>query len=317
MKDSEQSDMSNKQNCAAPGDKRSVILLMIICLPVIVLFGFMGNTHDPEKYGPSILSWLVRQWMDPGSNSSHGWLIPVVSAWMVWRKREQIKAAPVNVDWLGLVIVALSLMFYWAGYRAQQPRLGVISLMGILWGVPFLMCGRQIGMLVFFPCLYLVFLIPMSFLSAFTFPLRLVSCEMSSFLLNGLGVKCARVGTAIVSGVPGGFALDVADPCSGLQSVIAMSALTAGYAYFSLNVRWKQWILFLSAVPIAMIGNIVRIISIGIVAQLVSVDIAMKIYHDYSGYIIFATAVILMMSFATLLKKDFKSRLKKWAESKR
>lgn len=290
---------------------RTIFISLSVILGVS-LFVFMGNSHEPALYGPSILSWLTRQWLDPGSKSGHGWLIPVVSFAIVWMKRRELAAAKRDIDSRALIIIAICLFLYWAGYRSQQPRLGVICLIGLLWAIPFYLWGGAVARLLVFPASYLIFAIPMSFLTAFTFPLRLFSSIISVSILNGLGIATIREGTAIRSAQAGGFALDVADPCSGLQSLIAMTALTAAYAYLTQKGLLKKWILFLAAIPLAMAGNVTRIITIAIVAKTSGLDIAMKIYHDYSGYIIFVSAIILMMTFGTLLNKGFRSIVKRW-----
>ncbi len=293
-----------------------ILGLLAILIPMVILFGFMGNTHDPGTYGPSIISWLIKQWLDPGSDSGHGWLVPTFSIWLIWKKRHEFKMTETYIDWRGLLVVFISLLLYWAGFRSQQPRLGLLALIGVLWGTPFFLWGKKTAGLTFFPCVFLLFGIPMGFLSAFTFTFRLFSCVVSAALLNGLGISCVRIGTAILSTGIDGFQFDVADPCSGLRSVIALCALTAGYAYISQKTVWKKWLLFLLAIPLAITGNVVRIITIGIVAETINKDAAMTIYHDYSGYIIFASAVVLMMSIGTILQKDLRSSVREWAISR-
>lgn len=287
---------------------RAAVILVCVGLGA-VLFLFMGNTHDPSFYGPSILSWLVRQWLEPGSKSGHGWLVPAVSLFIVWTKRKELAAAQREIDNRALIIIAFSLFLYWAGYRSQQPRFGVLCLIFLTWAIPLYLCGNAVARLLFFPCCYLLFAVPLGFLVSFTFPLRLFASAVSASLLNGLGIAAIRQGTAILSVPPGDFALDVADSCSGLRSLIAMSALTAAYAYLTQKGSLRKWILFLFAVPFAMAGNVARIVTIAIAAKAFGQDIAMKIYHDFSGYIVFITAVILMMAFGALLKKDFRNLL--------
>ena len=265
----------------------------------------MGNSHEPAQYGPSILSWLVRQWMDPGSKSAHGWLIPIVSLAIVWFKRRELAAARRGIDHRALIIIIISLILYWAGYRSQQPRLGVICLISLSWAIPLYLWGNTVAKLLVFPCSYLVFIIPMSFLESFTFPLRLFSSITAVSILNGFGIATIREGTAILSKGPDGFALDVADPCSGLQYLIAMTALTAAYAYLTRKGLLKKWVLFFAAIPIAMAGNVTRIVTIAITAKAFGQDIGMKIYHDFSGYIVFTAAIILMTALGALLNKDF------------
>ena len=259
-------------------------------------------------YERPLLSWLVRQWQDPGSKSGHGWFIPLVSLFFLWKQRRALLAADRNPNNQSLVLIAFALLLYWAGHRAQQPRLGLICFIVLSWAIPLYLWGWTVARRLIFPCSYLVFAIPMGFLAAFAFPLRLMSCAVSAALLNGLGIETIRTGTIITSPAMKSFALNVDDPCSGLQSLIALTALTAAYAALTQKTPLKQWILFISSVPLAMLGNIVRIITIAIVAAALGEELAMKIYHDFSGYIVFVTAVVFMMSLGALLQRDFRPR---------
>jgi len=126
---------------------------------------------------------------------------------------------------------------------------------------------------------------------------------ISSWLLNRLGIETVRTGTAIYSSAAGGFSFDVADACSGLRSLLAMTALTAAYAYLTQRTFVCRWLLFLSAVPLAMAGNIVRVLTIALVAEGLGMDTAMRVYHDYSGFLVFIVAVLLMLGVGELLRK--------------
>ena len=282
------------------------MFIFLCAASCLSLFALMGNTHEPARYGPSVISWLVNQWMDPGSKSSHGWMIPLVSMFAVWRKRKAFINSIQTIDNRALAIVVVCLVLHWAGCRAQQPRLGIIALVGLAWSIPFYLWGSATARLLVFPCSYLLFAMPMGFLAALAFPLRLFSCTIAASLLNGIGIETVRTGTIIVSPCMQGFSLNVDDPCSGLQSIIAMSALTAAYAYFTQKSLLKQWALFLSAFPFAIISNVIRIITIAIVAAVSGHEAAMKIYHDYSGFIVFASAILLMTALGTALDRNFR-----------
>ncbi len=276
----------------------------------VLLFFVAGNTHEPQKYGPSIISWLIAQWFEPGNNMGHAWIIPFVSIYIIWTRRKELAEAPKLSENRGFFWIAFFLLLYWLGFRAQQPRLGVITMIGLFWAVPLYIYGSACARLIFFPCIYLLFVMPLSFLSAFTFPLRLISVSIAVLTTNGLGVAVERNGTTIYS--PDGVfsPLDVDDPCSGLNSIIALMALMAAYGYLTQRTLRGKWILFLCSLPIAMIGNVVRVVVIVVAASWVGIDLAMRIYHEYSGYVIFVTAVLLMVWIGTLLDRWFSPECK-------
>lgn len=298
------------------GWNTATLAAALLCAAAAVyLFGFMGNSHDPARYGGSVISWVTRQWDDPGSRSGHGWFIPAVSLWLAWQKRKELAAAAGPADARALVVIVPALILYWAGYRAQQTRMGVFSLILLAWSVPWYLYGVRVARLLAFPGLYLVFALPMGFLTAATLPLRLLSCKLAAFLLNGMGVAVIRTGTMIRSADPAGFGpLDVAEPCSGLQYLIAMAALTAAYAYVFQKSQWKRWVLFLSSLPLAIAGNAARIVAIGFLADALSMNLAMKVYeyHVLSGCIVFGVAVLMMVGLDALLSRNPRSLLKTW-----
>ena len=101
----------------------------------------------------------------------------------------------------------------------------------------------------------------------------------------------------------GAFSIDVAEPCSGMRSLFAMMALTAGYAYFTQPTWIRRGLLFALSIPIAIIGNVSRIFSIVFVAATCSSDFATGFYHDYSGYVVFLVSVFLMVAAGGFMTK--------------
>ena len=180
-----------------------------------------------------------------------------------------------------------------------------LSFILLIWSVPYALWGRGVARLMVFPAAFLLFTIPVSsFLDVFTIHLRMFSTTLATALLNGVGIVVERSGTALYSRVPGAeFNVDVADPCSGIRSMFAMMALTAAFAYFFLRSPWKRWVLLAFSVPVAIVGNMVRIISICLVAVWFGQDTALGYYHDYSGYPIFLVGVLMVFALSEWLSR--------------
>lgn len=287
---------------------------LIVALTFFI-FHFQGNTTEVRFFGRSALIWMTERWGDAtsfGGDYSHGWLIPFVSLAIAWLKRREIAAAPKSVSRAGLAIVVTALLFHWLGAKAQQTRLSLFGLVLFIWAVPFYFYGWRVAKLLVFPCAYLIFCIPLNFLDTITFPLRIMATIISTGLLNGLGIAAERSGSAIHSMAAGGFSFDVADPCSGIRSLLAMTALTAVYAYFTQRVWWKQWLLFLASVPLAIVGNIARITTVAIVAEAFGEKLALGLYHDYSGYVVFSVAIALMIAIGAGLNLNLKELHTRW-----
>jgi len=281
----------------------AALLAAVVAALLVHLYGVNGSTEDVEVRGRSAILWMVDRWNGSGGDLSQGWLIPLVSAALIgWRRRELVQAVG-RSDRRGLLLIAGAMVLYILGARIQQTRIVLLSLVLLTWAVPFYFWGVGVARKLLFPCSYLLFCIPLSFLDTLTFPLRLMASRGAAALLNGLGIGARTQGTAILSTVAGGFNLEVADPCSGLRSILAMAAVTALYAFVSQRTPARKWLLFAACIPIAVCGNIVRILSVAFIAHLAGQTRAVVYYHDYSSYVFFATAILLMMGVGSFLNR--------------
>ncbi len=242
---------------------------------------------------------------DALEDMSHGYVVPFVSLWALWRQRQALRPAAMQPSWAGAAWVTLILAAAWLGHRGGQSRIELVSFIGLVWALPYAFWGREVERLMRFPAAFLLFMVPIStFVDFITMYLRMASVVMATGVLNGFGLAVERSGTALYSQVPGGtFNVDVAEPCSGIRSLFAMMALTAAYAYATQKTFWRKWALFACSPLIAVIGNMVRIMSICAVASWLGQDIATGYYHDYSGFVIFGVGVLLMFSAGEWIKK--------------
>ena len=274
---------------------------------LFMLFHMLGNTVSNVD-SRSAFVWMIARWGDAisfGADYSHGKFIPLVSLGVIWYRRNEIFSVKTQVDWRGLGIIVLALAIHWIGAKMQQTRISLMSLILLIWGIPFYLFGWQMAKQLIFPCSYLIFCIPLNFLDVIAFPLRMFSTSMATGILNGVGIEAVRNGTAIlIPSMPTG--MDVADPCSGLRSLLAMTALTAVYAYFTQKTFIRKWILFIASIPLAVVGNVSRIVTIAVVSEAVGGKLALGLYHDYSSYILFTASISVMVLLGNLLNMNFK-----------
>jgi len=305
--------MENVQNRNSEKGSRigRIALLALPMVLVLVIFQVWGNTYaglDVRQGTRSLFVWLAQRWSDSsvsfGGNYSHGWLIPVIALWLVWRRRSEVRSAiSGRAGGWGGVVIGIGLVLHWMGLRAELPQISVLGLIGVIWGIPTFLWGNRMGRLLFFPCGFLLFAVPVNIFDSMTFPLRLMATTTASGLLNALGIPVTRIGTAIHSAAGGGFHLDVADPCSGIRSLTALMAIVAAYGYVSQKTVVRKWALFLLSLPAAVIGNIARVVGIGLIAALMGEKVAVGVYHDYSGYLFYAAAVGVMLLAAGQLDR--------------
>lgn len=274
---------------------------------IFALFHFIGNA-SPTVNSRSAFVWMSARWGDTisygGADYSHGKLIPLVSLFLLWYRRREILSAPRSVNLYGLALIVGALMAHWMGVKMQQTRLSLFALVGLLWAIPFYLYGWSLAKHLLFPVAYLIFCVPLTFLDTISFPLRMLTTSAATSLLNVLGVEAVQNGTSISSAAGGGFQFDVAAPCSGLRSLLALTALTAVYANLTQKRQWKKWVLFATSIPLAVIGNIARIMTVALVAEAFGEQLATGLYHDYSGFIVFFVAIVLMVGIGSALNSN-------------
>ena len=272
------------------------------------LFHLHGNSQEIATCRRSLFLWLKSRWI---ADYAYCQILPLVSLFAVWYRRREIAAAPRRPNALGIPVVIVALVLHWIGVLAQQPRISAVGFILLLWGLPFLVYGYALARWLLFPCAYLLLAIPLNFIDSMTAPLRLLATTASAGILNGLGLHVQRVGAGLFSAAGNSFAFNVAPECSGLRSLLAMTALMGCYAWYSPKTFAKKWILFLCSVPVAVVANICRIILVVVVAAFFGQKTAMGLWHDYSGYPIFLISILLMLAIDRLLNLDYRSAWKK------
>ena len=267
------------------------------------------------RLSSEVLWWIAFGFREPREDMGHGWIVPLFSAALIWRRRRDLAAAMGAPSWRGFACVLLGLFLFWVGVRGDQVRISQIGLFWTLWSLSYAICGAAFARLMVFPAAFLLFTVPLSFLDIFTVKLRFLTSSLAAWFLNGIGIPVVRSGTGLHCLAGEGFNLDVADPCSGLRSIFALSALTAAYAYVTQKTLLKKWILFLCAVPVAVLGNLVRIFSIAVVAKFCGQEVATGFYHDYSGYIVFLVGILAVMQLGSWLQRGSVQSRKSKVES--
>ncbi|MBV9999159.1 MAG: exosortase/archaeosortase family protein [Verrucomicrobia bacterium] len=199
----------------------------------------------------------------------HGLLVIPLAAFLVYLKRNDLKQIPIRGSWWGLPVLILAIALFWAGFITDLQYAGYAALQLFTAGLVIWFLGTRFFGAVFFIWLFLSFAWPLVFLDQYVaFPLRLLMSSASAHALNLLGIATIRAGTAILSGpdpaagvVTGQrFSVDVADPCSGLHSLFALTMVSALYGIAVFRRWWQVLVLVLAAFPLAIFGNFCRII---------------------------------------------------------
>lgn len=261
---------------------------------VAAFFVIMGAVYF------DIVSFMVDVW-SIDDNYSHGFLVPFVSGYFFWISREKILATEVKPATWGLLVVVLGLLQLLAGSLATEYFTQRSSMIVITAGTVIYSMGWQVFIAMRLPLLYLFLMVPIPAIvyDTMTMPLKLFVAKLSVKGLIVLGYPVMREGNIIV--LPN-VTLEVADACSGLRSLMSLIALSVAFAYLFQKKAWKRWLLILSALPVAVLTNVMRVFVTGILAKHYGRAAAEGFFHEFAGFVVFFVAMAIMALLATLLK---------------
>lgn len=269
----------------------------------VALFVFWGNVSLSYFDTGSLPDWMFNQYTSPSTDDGHGLMIPFVVLALYWWKRKELVSQPLGIWWPAIGLIVLALIIHFIGFVAQQQRLsvaafllGIYGLTGLAWGWNWLKAS-------FFPYFLLVFCIPVSeFADPLTLPLRLLVSRIVEIISHlGLAPDLVREGNRLMDGQHQ-FAYDVAPACSGIHSLVALVALMTIYAFVVFKSNWKRFAMMMVALPLAMLGNVVRLcFTIG-VAELFGQNAGKAVETNF-GFLTFAVAVGCAFLVARWLEK--------------
>ena len=240
---------------------------------------------------------------DASQHMEYVWLVPCLALAVLWARRDSVVRSlgrPEPLWALPLIVLSGALLFF--GLRGGQTRFLQASAVLLLLAAPLACYGWRTFRLTWFPIVLLAFVMPVGFLDNFTVPLRRASVAVTTVILNGLGVGVQQVGTAIVSTGTPPFQLDVADPCSGIRSLVALFVGTAAYGAFALRGVWRRWALFLASVPIAFLGNVLRLLLTALTCKWMGQSAGMTL-HDNALFIVAPIYALCVFGLADWLRR--------------
>lgn len=249
----------------------------------------------------SIFGYMVKQWYND-DNYSHGFFIPLISAYFLYQRRETLKNCQVEPWWPGMLVIVFGLVQLVVGWVATELFTMRSSLIVVLAGMVLYFFGKQVFKTALLPILFLFFMIPLPYIvyDAAAFPLKLFVTKVSVGFLKAMGIVVLREGNIIL--LPG-TSLEVADACSGIRSLISLLALSVAYAFAFHKAALKRWIIILSAIPIAIFTNSMRVIVTGILAQYWGAGAAEGFFHEFAGFAVFAVAMVMLIALGALLNR--------------
>jgi exosortase len=248
----------------------------------------------------SILYHLVGQWwQDP--NFSHGFFVPLFSAFVLWQDRSRLARLPMTPSSWGLLIVIGALFVLVLGVMGAELFLSRVSLLLLLAGLVIYFLGWNYFRAVLFPWLFLILMIPVPAIifNQITFPLQLLASKIAAGLLPLLGVPVLREGNVI--NLPA-MVLEVAEACSGIRSLLSLATLAIIYGYLMEPRTSLRVGLALASLPIAVAANSLRIVGTGLLVQYWDPEKAEGFFHVFSGWLIFVISLLMLFLFHRLMR---------------
>nr|WP_321399844.1 exosortase [uncultured Desulfobacter sp.] len=244
---------------------------------------------------------LIWDWFN-NPNFSHGFLIPFVVGYMVWHKQNNLRQIKKKSSISGFFIIILGLSVFVSGNLGAELFLMRTSMIITLAGILAFSFGMDILKALAVPVCYLIMMIPFPAIiwNKIAFPLQLFAAKISGQTISMIGIPVFREGNILHLA---NTSLEVVDACSGIRSLTSLLALTGAFAFLAQISNWKKWILFFSAVPIAIAVNVIRLTITGMLATWVGPEAAHGFLHDMSGLIIFGVALISVYLLSIILKK--------------
>ena len=244
---------------------------------------------------------LVKDWIND-DNYSHGFLIPPISAFLIWQYKDKLSNTPVYASNIGLLLLGLGLSFFVISNIAAELFCMRLSILIVLFGLVIYIGGKKSLKDLALPIGYLVFMIPLPAIvwNKIAFPLKMFATNLSTSAIQLLGIPVHREGNILHLD---NMSLEVVDACSGLRSLTSLLALSAAFALMSQLKKTKKCTLFLSAIPIAILVNIIRLTGTAALAQYYGQHVAQGFLHEASGILVFILGLTFLFVVYLLLQK--------------
>jgi exosortase len=256
--------------------------------------------------GFALLYWqvlvkLVGAWWTDG-NYSHGFLIVPIAAYLAWERRSEFLAAPQRPATVGLLVVLGSVVVLAAGILGSELFLTRVSIVGTIAGIVLFMFGWSHLRVLAFPIAFLLLMIPLPAIifNQIAFPLQLFASRVGEYAIASVDIPVLREGNVLILA---NTTLEVAEACSGIRSLISLLTLGITFGYFADGRSWVRTVIACSTIPVAIIANGARVAGTGIAAHRFGSAAAEGFFHEFSGWVVFMVAFMLMFGIQRLIAR--------------
>jgi len=257
-------------------------------------------------YGPTFYDAATTFWQT--DEHGHGPIILAVIIWLIWQGRAALLTAPrASAPVVGLAVMVPGLLIYVVGRAVGIALLEIGSLAPVLTGVMLAMRGWPALRALWFPILFIAFMVPLPgiFVDAVTGPLKQYVSQIAVQILYAAGYPVARSGVMLTIGQ---YQLLVADACSGINSMFGLSAVGLLYLYIVRRSSWlHNGLLLASLWPIAFCANVVRVMFLALITYHFGDRAGQGFLHGFSGMVLFIVALLVIFLLDHILVRLFRT----------
>lgn len=277
-----------KPGSAGPLDSADLLKLGLVALAWAVLYF-------------DVIRRLVDDWL-VDENYSHGLILPFVSVYAVWRSRHDLSKIPAEPKAVsGLLLLAIALLMLFAGIVGAELYITRISMLLSLASLVIYFFGYLRLRLLLFPIGLMILAIPVPNIvfNQVAFPMQLMASDYAAMVIRSFGIPALREGNIIELA---SMKLQVVEACSGIRSLMALTSVCVVYGYFVEQSWWRRIVLIAAVFPIAVFTNSLRVALTGLIANYRGPAYAEGFMHSFSGWLLFAVAVVMLIILHRILK---------------
>jgi exosortase B len=288
--------------------------------------GEFSEMSSQTRTLPPIIHATVREWMPVllglmvlyvptyvylartlwGSDEQgHGPIILALALWFIWQKRQILHDLPIRRAPGGWLIFIFGLLAYFVGNAYDIFLLTVGSQIPVLAGILLIMRGYSALRLLWFPLLFLAFMVPLpSFVvQTLTLPMKIGVSWATEHLLYAMDYPVARTGVILQIGQ---YKLQVADACAGLNTLFTLESMGLLYLHLVRHESVvRNTVLALLIIPISFSANTIRVVALTLITYYFGDEAGQGFLHGFAGMVLFVTALLLIMSVDWLLQRYF------------
>ncbi|MDD5010236.1 MAG: exosortase/archaeosortase family protein [Syntrophorhabdaceae bacterium] len=261
----------------------------------LLIWGLVGALYSPVIYQLYKARWETIDY-------THAYFILPLSFFLAWRNLRNRDATAGKASSSGLFLVVLGLAMFIFGWKLDYLFISTLSLIPLLYGIIIYLYGTGMAKRLSFPILYLLLMVPppLGVLDAITIPMRQGISEAAVAILNAIHYPIHREGLMLYLGTHEIF---MGAPCSGFRSLITMFSLGIFYVYVIKGTLWKKLALVAAIIPLALLGNLIRVITLCLLTYHKGEKVAQGFFHYFSGGVIFVIMIVGLLVLEAVLER--------------